>query len=94
MEKKKNKIKSACCRAEIRYSDFTPDFIGDNPKTMTIGTCCCICSKCNKSCNIYIPIRKTWTRNPKTQILEDNRKKQKKLFTDKELKEFRKEEDF
>jgi hypothetical protein len=89
-KKKRNKILSSCCRAEIRFSDPSPDFIGDDPKTMKIGTCSAICSKCNKPCNIYTPIRKVWTRNPKTQILEDNRGK----LTEKEIKKILKEEDF
>ena len=87
-KKKRNKILSACCKAEIRYSDPAPDFIGD--KNPTIGTCYCICSKCGKPCNFYTPIRKVWTRNPKTQILEDNRGK----LTEKEIKKILKEEDF
>jgi hypothetical protein len=91
---KKNNLKSDCCKTKIKFSDPSPDFIGDNPKTMTIGTCYFICSKCNQPCNIYVPIRKIWTRNPVEQIQNDNREKKKKLFTDKELRGFRMNEDF
>ena len=84
---KKNKIKSECCHAEVRYSDFSPDFIGDDPKVMKVGTICAICSKCNQPCNIYIPIRKTWTRNPKTQVQGDKRGKIRKKEVEKEIKE-------
>lgn len=92
MGKKKNKIKSSCCKAEIRYSDPSPDFIGD--KNPVIGTCYCICSKCNQPCDMYVPIRKTWTRNPKTQILEDKRAKKEIKLTKKEIEEIRRNEDF
>ena len=87
MEKKKTKIKSECCKAEVRYSDFAPDFIGDDPKTMQIGTCYCICSKCNKPCNIYVPIRRTWKINPATKVKGDERAKIKERQTKKEIKE-------
>jgi hypothetical protein len=95
MSKKKNKqLLSDCCRAEIRTSDFIPDFIEDNPKTMTIGTCYFICSKCGEACNIYVPIRRTWKINPKTQILQNKKKKSSTKLTPKELKEIHKREDF
>jgi hypothetical protein len=93
MKKKKNNLKSTCCNAEIDI-DMAPDFIGDNPKTMIIGTCCYLCSKCNKPCDVYLKERKTWTRNPKTQILGDNRGKVKEKLTKKEIKEIRRNEDF
>lgn len=94
MGKKRSKIKSECCKAEVRYSNFAPDFIGDDPHTMKIGTVSVICSKCNQPCNIYIPIRKVWTRNPKTQIIGDKREKQEKKLTKKEIEEIRHNEDF
>jgi len=87
MAKTKNKIKSSCCHASVRYSDPAPDFIGDNSKTMQVGTCYCICSKCNQPCNMYIPIRRTWIKNPKTQIQKDKREKTKRKETNKEIKE-------
>jgi len=85
--KKKNRLLSICCNAPIKYSDFAPDFIGDNPKTMTMGTCYVICTKCNQPCNIYISIRRTWTRNPKTQIQGDDREQIRKKEIKKEIKE-------
>ena len=48
---KKIKYVSKCCKAEI-ITIMSPDFIGDNPKTMKIGTCHFGCSKCNKPCDI------------------------------------------
>jgi len=50
--KKKIKRVSKCCGAELT-TEISPDFIGDNPKTMTIGTCSFECSKCGKPCDIY-----------------------------------------
>lgn len=93
---KNKKPLSDCCRAEIKYSDFSPDFIGNNPKTMKVGTVSAICSKCNQPCNFYIPIRKVWNRNPKTQIIPNKKKKKNKStkLTPKEIKEFLKNEDF
>jgi len=64
--KKKSKIKSECCKAGVRYSEPAPDFIGDTHPL--IGTCYYICNKCNKPCNIYVPVRKTWKINPSTKI--------------------------
>ena len=87
MGKKRSKIKSECCKAEVHYSNFAPDFIGDDPHTMKIGTVSVICSKCNQPCNIYIPIRRTWTRNPKTQIQGDNRGKIREKEIKKEIQE-------
>lgn len=92
MTKKKSKIKSKCCKAKVRYSDLSPDFIGDT--NISIGTCVCICTKCNKPCDIYIPIRKVWKKSPATQVQGDKREKRKRLFTDKEIREFLKNEDF
>jgi hypothetical protein len=94
MVKKKSKIKSECCHAEIRYSDIAPDFIEDNPATMRIGTCYCICSKCNQPCNIYVPIRKTWAINPKTKVKGDEHGKFNNKLTKKEIENYRKNEDF
>jgi len=84
---KKSKIKSECCKVPIRYSDFAPDFIGDDPKTMRVGTCYAICNKCNQPCNIYIPIRKTWKINPATKVKGDKREKIKDKEINKEIQE-------
>lgn len=87
MGKKKSKIKSSCCKAPIRYSDLAPDFIGDDPKTMRMGTCYIICTKCNQPCDMHISIRRTWTRNPSEQIIGDKRDKINKKVTKKEIEE-------
>ena len=92
MGKKKSKIKSACCKAPIISSEPAPDFIGD--KNPSVGTCCCICTKCNKPCNFYIPIRRTWTRNPVEQIIPSKKKKSSTKLTPKELNEIHQNEDF
>jgi hypothetical protein len=94
MKKKKSNIKSTCCKATIRFSDFTPDFVGEDPKTMKIGTCQCICTKCNEPCTIYVTVRKIWRRNPKTQIIPNKKIKKSTKLTAKELKEIHKNEDF
>jgi hypothetical protein len=87
MKKNKSKLKSNCCNSAIRYSEMTPDFIGDNPKEMKIGTVYYICIKCGEACDIHINERKFWTRNPKTQIIGDKREKKKRKQTEKEIKE-------
>jgi hypothetical protein len=94
MGKRKDKTLSACCHAPIRSSEPAPDFIGDDPKTMQVGTCYCICTKCNNPCNFYIPIRKTWAINPKTKINGDKRERITEHLTKKEIEEIRKNEDF
>jgi hypothetical protein len=43
--------RSKCCNEPVK-TDISPDFIGDDPKTMTIGTVSFICTKCNKPCNV------------------------------------------
>jgi len=91
---KKDNLKSTCCKAEIKYSDFTPDFIGDDPKTMTTGTCCCICSKCGQQCNVMSNKRRTWTINPVERIVPNKKKKSSTKLTPKELKEIHLNEDF
>ena len=82
---KKSSLRSTCCKAEVKYSEPAPDFFGDrNP---TIGTCYCICSKCGEPCNIMSVTRRTWTRNPATQIQKDSRKKIKDKIVKKEIKD-------
>ena len=91
MEKKKSNLKSTCCKSEVRYSNPAPDFIGDSsPQNLSkphIGTCYAICTLCGQPCNIYFPVRKVWTRNPKTQIIGDKRDKVRQKETDKEIQE-------
>lgn len=50
--------KSKCCNAETKLSNPSPDFYGDKPKNMKIGTRFFICSKCNKPCDIKIKRKK------------------------------------
>ena len=90
MGKKKSKsiYKSRCCNAKVK-SVTSPDEIDKLGCTMV-----CVCTECNKPCDIYIPERKTWAINPKTRIVPNKKKKNNKLFTDKELKKFHQEEDF
>jgi len=38
--------------------DISPDFFGDDPKTMKVGTSCFICTKCKKPCDIIIDLKK------------------------------------
>jgi len=93
MAKTINNLKSTCCNAVAKV-EMTSDFIGDNPKTMRVGTCHYICTKCQEVCDVYLKQRKTWTRNPKTQIIGDKRAKKEKKLTKKEIEEFRRNEDF
>jgi len=86
---KKNKEKSNCCHAPVRVSGI-PDFEGD--KSVCIQYY--ICTKCNEPCDIYIPIRRIWTRNPVTKVKGDERGKYKTKLTKKEIEEFRRNEDF
>jgi len=72
-KKNKSTLKSACCKAKLKYSSPAPDFIGE--KEPTIGTCYCVCSKCDKPCNIVLDERKKWTINPSTRIKKDEREK-------------------
>ncbi len=44
---------SKCCDAPIKTS-MSPDFIGEDPEKQEIGTCCFMCTKCGKPCNVYI----------------------------------------
>ena len=87
MKKIKSNLKSVCCGAEIKFSEFAPDFIGDNPQTMTIGTVSCLCTECGEPCNIYIKNRRTWKINPVTKIKGDERGKIKERQAKREIKE-------
>jgi len=49
--KKKIKYLSKCCKTEI-ITIMSPDFIGDDTKTMRVGTCHFGCNKCGKPCDI------------------------------------------
>lgn len=86
MKKNKSHLKSNCCNADVK--------IGGIPDFERICTQYYICVKCNEACDVHSNERKQWTRNPKTQIVPDKRDKNKKLFTDKELKQIHLGEDF
>lgn len=88
MEKKKSKYISKCCGAKTKVCT-SPDEIDEIGCTMYT-----ICIKCNQPCDIVIKERRTWEINPKTRIVPNKKEKNKKLFTDKELKNFRLGEDF
>jgi len=55
---------SKCCKAEA-IIEMSPDFIGDDPKHMEIGTCHFICGKCHKPCDVKINKRITMADKPK-----------------------------
>jgi len=44
-------FKSKCCNADATII-FSPDFLGDDPKKMRVGTTYFECSKCNEPCDI------------------------------------------
>jgi len=58
---KKQKSKSKCCKASVRSSGFVPDFIGDDPKTMRIGTTHTVCNKCGEACDVVEAKKKNLT---------------------------------
>lgn len=78
----KNKLseRSKCCGAKVRVIGRT--------------TLHYECLKCKEACDIYIKERKTWERNPKTQVLEDKREEEKNKLTKQEITEIRRNEDF
>lgn len=86
MEKKKITERSKCCGAKVRVV-MSKDFFGDNPNTQTIGTCHYVCLKCGEPCDIYFKERRTWIRNPKTQIQKDKRQIILKKEINKEIEE-------
>jgi hypothetical protein len=86
MSNKKKPLKSKCCNADVRIEGMD-DF--DQTCTMYHE-----CTKCGNPCDVIIKVRKLWAINPKTRIVPNKKKKNDKLFTDKELKKFREEEDF
>jgi len=45
--------KSKCCNADVKYATY-PDFIGDDPKKMRVGTYSFECEKCGKPCDVDI----------------------------------------
>ena len=81
-----NNLKSVCCGAKVRIEGMD-DF--DKQCTMYH-----VCTHCNNPCDVLRNERRTWTRNPKTQIIGDKRAKKEKKLTKKEIEEFRRNEDF
>lgn len=87
-KKNKSTLKSNCCNSNIRIEggeDFGKQFG---------GTYYYVCNECNQACDVHADERKTWEINPKTRVVPNKKKKNDKLFTNKELKKFRDEEDF
>ena len=41
---------SVCCSSKVSL-EMSPDFIGDNPATMTIGTANYYCASCWEACD-------------------------------------------
>ena len=87
MVKKVNNLRSLCCNAPAKV-EGAPDFVGDNPKNMRECTCWYACTKCHQSCDVYSNARKTWTINPKTQIVPNKREKIRNKEINKEIKEY------
>ncbi len=46
-------FKSKCCNAGVKWV-MSPDFIGDDPKKMKVGTCSFECEVCGKPCDVNI----------------------------------------
>jgi len=90
-KKKRNKsqLRSNCCNAETTIGGIE-DFEGDKSACTQYHACI----KCKNPCDVHVLERKMWNRNPKTQIIPNKKEKNKRLFTDKELKNFRMNEDF
>jgi len=55
-------FKSKCCNADVKYV-MSPDFIGDDPKKMQVGTCSFVCEKCGKPCDANFIDPQLTTRN-------------------------------
>ncbi len=52
-------FKSKCCNMDVKWV-MSPDFLGDDPKKMKVGTCSFECEKCGKPCDadIYVSFSK------------------------------------
>lgn len=81
MAKKKSKVteRSKCCNAKVRVAGKT--------------TLHYVCNQCQNPCEVIFVPRKTWTRNPATQIIPNAKCKAPKL-TKKEIREILLHEDF
>ncbi len=57
-------FKSKCCNADVKWV-MSPDFAGDDPKKMRVGTCSFECEKCGKPCDVdIVPTLTTKTESP------------------------------
>jgi len=45
-------LRSECCDAEVSLN-MSPDFLGDKPESMTVGTGYFVCKECNEHCDVY-----------------------------------------
>ena len=48
---KEVRMKSKCCNADVIIV-MSPDFPGDDIKTLEVGTCHYQCKKCGKACDV------------------------------------------
>jgi hypothetical protein len=87
-KRKKNNYKSKCCGAKVRIHS-SPDDIDKFSCTMYH-----VCTNCGQACDIIILTRRTWIRNPKTQIIPNKKKKKSTKLSSKELREIHLNEDF
>lgn len=63
-------FKSKCCNADVKFS-MSPDFIGDDPEKMQVGTCSFVCEKCKKPCDAGVDPQLTMkTESPKEWTLK------------------------
>lgn len=82
----KNKFKSNCCNSTIKQKC--------NDKNETTDVFYSICNKCKQPCQVHLDERKSWARNPATQIIPNKKKKSSTKLTKKELNEIHQNEDF
>lgn len=58
-------FKSKCCNTDVKFI-MSPDFVGDDPKKMRVGTCSFVCEKCGKPCDADVVdsqfvVKNDWT---------------------------------
>jgi len=75
MEKKKSNLseRSKCCGSRVVIRGKTTIYY--------------VCLLCGDACDIYVVDRKMWQINPSTKVKGDERDKQKRKESDKEIKE-------
>ena len=74
MSKKQPNLKSTCCNAKVKI-------VGN----VTMYYVCC---KCGNPCDVRYVQRKTWARNPVTQITPDKRDKIIEKLEKQQIKEY------